>query len=71
MGVNGEQHLWIAVVSKAIKDAFLCRGAIRDEAVHFLTGKSRWFYQVCEMAGLEADYIMDGVQRANKLRRVK
>lgn len=71
MGVTGEQHLWMSVITTAMKDAVMSRGILRDEALNFLTSNSRWFRQVCEMAGLEPEYIMDGMKKIDKPRRVK
>lgn len=71
---SGERALWSSVIALAIKDAFSGRGKDREEARHFILGKSRWFNQVCDMAGVNPEWVYRKVHECmgdeHKTRRI-
>lgn len=59
---KGESALWVAVITQAMMDALSnARNAEaayhKSEAIHWLTGNSKDFTDVCLMAGLDPSYI--------------
>jgi len=70
-----EAKMWAAVLTLAIADAYASRGKEADEARHFLLGcNGRWFEQVCDMAGINPDWIRrkidESVDDPNKVARI-
>ncbi len=64
--------LWLAVIEQALVDRQRTirkgyRGMedrnARDEAVDWLKGGSKDFHYVCQMAGLDADYVQERLAR--------
>lgn len=52
-----EVRLWKAVVLTALDDMFRGRGIDAQQARDFLSGRSRWFYHVCDMAEIDGAWI--------------
>jgi|TARA_R110001583_G_scaffold195089_1_gene369006 hypothetical protein len=59
-----EQHLWIAVLARALHDAFGITDYTESKrAVSWLGGNSRDFRFVCELAGREPSYVRERIQK--------
>jgi hypothetical protein len=67
--VRGETALWVAVITQALMDA-LNRSRHPEQqhhkqaAIQWLTGNSRDFRHVCELAGLDHNYVRRKAKRA-------
>ena len=59
-----EERLFIAVLSQAAHDAFSTHvGKLeRDTARAFFMNNSRWFKDICELAGRESQYVHEKVK---------
>ena len=59
-----EERLFIAVLSQAAHDAFSTHvGKLeRDAARAFFMNNSRWFKDICELAGREPQYVYEKVR---------
>lgn len=60
---NPERALFAAVINMAIRDCVKSRGLLRDEAYDFIFSNERWFYQVCDLADVNPEWIKDGLRR--------
>lgn len=68
-GAGAEQSMWIGVIMQAMMDALnLARDSEslynKTEAIHWLTGNSRDFVDVCLYAGLDPDYVRRKAKKA-------
>lgn len=52
-----ERGLWASVLTQALKDAIHGRNQDAEPALNFLLGSSKWFYQVCDMANVDAAWV--------------
>lgn len=59
-----ERALWSSVLSLAVRDAFAGRGTQADEARNFLLCGGRWFEQICDMAGVDPNWVRGNVYKA-------
>lgn len=60
--VKGEKAMWVAVITQAMMDALSRSNKSEDsyqrhEAIQWLTGGSKDFRTVCQLAGFDPDYI--------------
>ena len=60
-----EERLFIAVLSQAAHDAFSTHvGRLEREAARaFFMNNSRWFKDICELAGREPQYVHEKVRK--------
>jgi len=59
-----EQYLWIAVLARALHDAFGITDYTESKrALSWLNGYSKDFRFVCELAGREPKYVKDKIQK--------
>lgn len=66
---KGEEALWKAVIAQAMLDALTNNRKpefiqYKHEAMHWLTGGSKDFFEVCERAGLDPDYVRIRAKKA-------
>ena len=63
-GLEPEQYLWIAVLARALHDAFgITDYSESKRALSWLNGYSKDFRFVCELAGREPKYVKDKIQK--------
>mgnify|MGYP003647847225 CR=1 FL=1 len=59
-----EQYLWIAVLARALHDAFGITDYTESKrALSWLNGNGRDFREVCEMSGREPHYVKKKIQK--------
>jgi hypothetical protein len=66
--LDRQRILWAAVIEAAIRDTMLSRERIRQSAIDWLLSDQMDFPEVCQFAGMNADYLR-GLMAA-KFRRV-